>query len=161
VCICVQVMSVPTLRRGYENSFGLKRTDWRNVNRADINFVRRISGHRIFDHVYNNTIRNEPKPGLKKLGKDNCHTYLRFVLIRIHTSWSMWDLGFSWLQVWWWLFSALLVPAVRQVYRRFRGAWCLHHQDLDDGSSKQEHFCRLHGARAEQTAIYNVAEIRG
>jgi hypothetical protein len=37
-----------------------------------------------------------------------------------------------------------------ELYRRFRGAYCLHHQDNDESSTK------LHGATTQKTVIFKT-----
>jgi hypothetical protein len=39
-----------------------------------------------------------------------------------------WDFRFSWWWVWRWLFWDVAPCSLVQVYQRFRGAYCLHHQ---------------------------------
>jgi hypothetical protein len=63
--------------------------------------------------------------------------------ISSNTKHIQWDVRFSWQQVWGWLVSWNVAPSsLVEIGRRFRGAYCLHHQgDVsthrpEDGGSK-------------------------
>jgi hypothetical protein len=100
--------------------------------------------------------RRQPTSHQRRENRRELDLVVHAVLLRKYCPWrylSEWLLCVDWWQLTKIVFWVVAPCSVVEVHRRFRSAWCLHHQGNFPSS-------RLHGATTQKTAIFILAAVR-